>query len=97
VLAAEAGSFADSRERKGEGPMALAIVLISAEPGEDRKVANEVRKLKGVEKVFLVSGLYDVVARIQGASTEEILGLVYDKIRPIPGIKNSHTMFALEA
>lgn len=76
--------------------MALAIVLISAEPGKDRKVANEVKKLKGAEKAFLVSGMYDVVARIQGASAEEILALVYDKIRPIPGVKSSQTMFALE-
>ena len=76
--------------------MALAIVLISAEPGKDRKVANEVKKLKGVEKAFLVSGLYDVVARVKGASAEEILALVYDKIRPIPGVKSSQTMFALE-
>lgn len=76
--------------------MALAIVLISAEPGKDRKVAGEVKKLKGVEKTFLVSGLYDVVARVQGATAEEILALVYDKVRPIPGVKSSHTMFALE-
>ncbi len=76
--------------------MALAIVLISAEPGKDRKVASEVKKLKGVEKAFLVSGLFDVVARVQRASSEEILALVYDKIRPIPGVKSSQTMFALE-
>ena len=76
--------------------MALAIVLISAEPGKDRKVANELKKLKGVEKAFLVSGQYDVVARVQGPSAEEILALVYDKIRPIPGVKSSQTMLALE-
>lgn len=76
--------------------MALAIVLITAEPGKDRKVANEVKKVKGVEKVFLVSGVYDVLARVPGASAEEILALVYDKIRPLPGVKGSHTMFAME-
>ena len=76
--------------------MALAIVLIAAEPGKDRKVAIEVKKLKGVEKAFLVSGLYDVVARVHGGSAEEILAIIYDKIRPIPGVKNSQTMFALE-
>ena len=76
--------------------MAMAIVLISAEPGKDRKVASELKKVKGVEKAFLVSGLYDVVARIQGANTEEILATVYDKIRPIPGVKSSQTMFVLE-
>jgi len=76
--------------------MALAIVLIAAEPGKDRKVASQVKKLEGVDKAFLVSGLYDVVVRIQGKSAEDILALVYDKIRPISGVKNSHTMFALE-
>ena len=76
--------------------MATAIVLISAEPGKDRKVAKEVKKLKGVEKAFLVSGLYDVVVTARAGTAEEILALVYDKVRPIPGVKNSQTMFALE-
>ena len=76
--------------------MSLAIVLISAEPGKDRKVANEVKKLKGVDGTFLVSGQYDVMARIKGKTSEEILALVYDKIRPIPGVESSQTMFALE-
>jgi len=76
--------------------MTLAMVLISTDPGKDRKVANDVKKLKGVEKAFLVSGQYDVVARIKGKTSEEILALVYDKIRPIPGVKGSQTMFALE-
>jgi DNA-binding Lrp family transcriptional regulator len=76
--------------------MTLAMVLISTDPGKDRKVANDVKKLKGVEKTFLVSGQYDVVARIKGKTSEEILALVYDKIRPIPGVKGSQTMFALE-
>jgi len=76
--------------------MTLAMVLISTDPGKDRKVANDVKKLKGVEKTFLVSGQYDVVARIKSKTSEEILALVYDKIRPIPGVKGSQTMFALE-
>ena len=76
--------------------MAMAIVLISAEPGKDRKVANEVKKLKGVERAFLVSGLYDVVASVKARTAEEILALVYDKVRRIPGVKGSQTMFALE-
>jgi len=76
--------------------MAMAIVLISAEPGKDRKVANEVKKLKGVDGTFLVSGLYDVVTSVKARTAEEILALVYDKVRRIPGVKNSQTMFALE-
>lgn len=82
-------------QREGRG-MAMAIVLISAEPGKDRKVANEVKKLKGVDGTFLVSGLYDVVASVKARTAEEILALVYDKVRRIPGVKGSQTMFALE-
>ena len=76
--------------------MATAIVLISTEPGKDRKVANAMKKLKGVETACLVSGLYDVVATVRAGSAEEILALVYDKVRPISGVKSSQTMFALE-
>jgi DNA-binding Lrp family transcriptional regulator len=76
--------------------MAMAIVLMSTDPGKDRKVANEVKKLKGVEQAFLVSGLYDVVATVGARTSEEVLALVYDKIRPIQGVKGSQTMFALE-
>ncbi len=76
--------------------MTTAIVLVTADPGKDRAVARELKKIKGVEGVCLVSGLYDVVATVRGESSEEILGTVYDKIRRLGGIRGSHTMFCLE-
>ncbi|MCI0484281.1 MAG: Lrp/AsnC ligand binding domain-containing protein [candidate division NC10 bacterium] len=76
--------------------MATAIVLVTADPGKDRKVAQELKKIKGIDGVSLVSGLYDVVATVRGGSAEDILGTVYDKIRPLPGVRGSHTMFCLE-
>ncbi len=76
--------------------MATAIVLINAEPGKDRAVAQGLKKIKGVEGVCLVSGLYDVVVTVRGGSAEEILATVYDKIRPLAGVRSSHSMFCLE-
>jgi len=76
--------------------MAMAIVLVTADPGKDRSVAQGLKKVKGVEGVCLVSGQYDVVATVRGATAEEILGTVYDKIRGLPGVRGSHTMFCLE-
>ncbi|HEU5361634.1 MAG TPA: Lrp/AsnC ligand binding domain-containing protein [Candidatus Deferrimicrobiaceae bacterium] len=76
--------------------MTTAVILVNAEPGKDRKVAQGLRKIKGVEGVFLVSGLYDLVAMVRGANSEEILKIVYDKIRPLGGVRSSHTMFCLE-
>ncbi len=76
--------------------MATAIILVTADPGRDRKVAQALKKIKGVSGICLVSGLYDVVATIQGRNPEEILGTVYDKIRGLSGVRGSHTMFCLE-
>ncbi|MFQ5988914.1 MAG: Lrp/AsnC family transcriptional regulator [Candidatus Methylomirabilales bacterium] len=76
--------------------MAMAIVLVTADPGKDRAVARALKKIKGVSGVCLVSGLYDVVATVRGATSEQILATVYDKIRKLAGVRGSHTMFCLE-
>ncbi len=76
--------------------MAMAIVLVNSDPGKDRAVAQALKKIKGVQGVCLVSGLYDVVATVRGSTSEEILATIYDKIRGLAGVRGSHTMFCLE-
>lgn len=77
--------------------MAMAIILINADPGKDRKVAQALKKIKGMSGICLVSGLYDVVATLRGSHAEKVLATVYDKVRGLAGIRSSHTMFCLEA
>lgn len=77
--------------------MAMATILINADPGKDRKVAQALKKIKGMSGICLVSGLYDVVATLRGSHAEEVLATVYDKVRGLAGIRSSHTMFCLEA
>lgn len=76
--------------------MAMAIVLITTEAGKDQMVGSDLKKVKGVEKVWLVSGLYDVVAMIAGQTQEEILAKIYTEIRSAQGVRATHTMFCLE-
>jgi DNA-binding Lrp family transcriptional regulator len=83
------------RGEEGE-EMTTAIVLVTTDPGKDRRVARGLKKIKGVEEVCLVSGLYEVVATVRGKNSEEILKTVYDKIRGQAGVRNSHTMFCLK-
>jgi len=81
---------------KKEGSiMAKAIVLIAADPGMDREVAGQVKKIKGVKNVYLVTGLYDIVAEVQASDDASMIALAYDKLRPIDGIRETHTMFCL--
>lgn len=76
--------------------MAQALILINTEAGLDTKAAKTLKRVKGASDVFLVSGLYDVVATVKGDSAEDVLKIVYGKIRTIEGIEATHTMFCME-
>ncbi len=76
--------------------MAKAIVLISSEPGMDREVAAQIKEIQGVDNVYLATGLYDIVAEVQAADDATMVALAYDRIRPIDGIRETHTMFCLK-
>lgn len=77
--------------------MACAIVLVNTEAGLDTKAAKALKRIKGVSNVCLVSGLYDVVASVKADTPEDILKLVYEKIRTIEGVEATHTMFCMQA
>ena len=76
--------------------MAKGIVLITADPGRDREVANKAKEIQGVENVYLAAGRFDVVVEAQTPDDASMLSLTYDKIRVIDGIKETHTMFCLK-
>ncbi len=76
--------------------MAKGIVLITADPGRDREVANKAKEIQGVENVYLAAGRFDVVVEAQTPDDASMLSLTYDKIRVIDGIRETHTMFCLK-
>ncbi len=75
--------------------MAKALVLVTAAPGKDRAVARRLKRVRGISDVCLVSGLYDVVGTVRARTAEEIINLVYDRVRRIPSVTGSHTMFCV--
>ncbi len=76
--------------------MAQALILVNTEAGLDTQSAQTLKGVKGASDVFLVSGLYDVVATVKGDTAEDILKIVYNQIRTIEGIEATHTMFCME-
>ena len=74
---------------------AKAFVLIETAVGKNREVVTNIRKLKGVTSVDVVTGPYDVIAIIQGETLTEIGDLVTGKIHPIPGISRTVTCLAI--
>ena len=76
--------------------MATAIILVTSDPGRDREVAGNIKKVKGVENVYLAAGRYDVVVEAHAPDDDSMLSLTYDSVRTIDGIRETHTMFCLK-
>ena len=72
-----------------------AYVLIETQVGRTKQVVDTVRKLPGVVSVELVTGPYDAIAIVQGATPNDIGELIVSKMHPIAGISRTVTCLAL--
>jgi hypothetical protein len=72
--------------------MPSAYVMITCDFGSaEEEVVKELHRIRGVEEVVLVNGIYDIVAKICG-STEEDLERTNMQIRDIDSILSTITL-----
>ncbi len=71
--------------------MVKAYVLIQAGVGMASRVGQVVTTIKGVHSADVVTGPYDVVARVEAASIDALGRLVVSKIQAIEGIARTLT------
>ncbi len=76
-------------------PLLKALVLISARTSHPLSTVSEnVKRLQGVEAVYEVSGLYDIVAMIKGSDVSDLNNCI-DEIRKIDGVESTNTLVVL--
>lgn len=68
-----------------------AYVLVQTEVGQAAEVARAIGAIDGVLTSEDVTGPYDVIARVQGPSIDELGTLVVSKIQVTPGITRTLT------
>lgn len=68
-----------------------AYILIQTEVGKAALVAEDVRKIPGVDSADDVTGPYDVIARVEAQSVDELGKLVIAKIQDVEGITRTLT------
>jgi DNA-binding Lrp family transcriptional regulator len=76
--------------------MPTAIILINTEIGTEGEVMDALSKIDGVKEVYEVYGMYDVVAKVEAPTHEELRELVINKIRKIPQVRGTTTMIVIE-
>jgi DNA-binding Lrp family transcriptional regulator len=72
--------------------MPSAVVLINCEIGREQEVIDSVCALGGVEKAYLVYGVYDVVAILTAATMDGLEATLMRSVRSLPGVRNTMTL-----
>ena len=71
--------------------MVQAFILIQTEVGKAASVAQSIGELSGVVSAEDVTGPYDVIARVEANTVDELGKLVIAKIQDVPGITRTLT------
>ncbi len=78
-----------------ERERAMALTLLSTSPNVPTyEVAAMISKIKGVEKVYEITGQYDIAVLISAPSIAEV-NKVIDDIRKTNGVINTNTVIIL--
>ena len=71
--------------------MVQAYILIQTDVGRAATVAQAIARLEGVALAEDVTGPYDVIARVEAQSVDELGKLVIAKIQDVEGITRTLT------
>jgi DNA-binding Lrp family transcriptional regulator len=76
--------------------MATAHILINCELGSEQDVISQVKAINGIKEVRGVFGAYDVLAKIETGTVEELRNIITWKIRKIDKIRSTLTLMGIE-
>jgi Lrp/AsnC family leucine-responsive transcriptional regulator len=78
------------------GPQANAISLLSVNPSfPTSEISGKLRKMKGVDSIYEITGEYDIAVIVSGSNIAEINGTI-DEIRKLTGIDDTNTVVVLK-
>ena len=75
--------------------MATAFVLINAELGAEGEILKGLKDLPEVKEAFMVYGVYDIIARIQTETMQDLKDVLNWKIRRLDNVRSTLTMIVI--
>jgi len=74
---------------------AHAFTLVAVNPSTPTyEVSKNIRKIKGVKKVYEITGQYDILSFVEGPTISEVNNYV-EEIRKTPGVLRTNTIIIL--
>jgi DNA-binding Lrp family transcriptional regulator len=71
-------------------------VLIHAAPGEATTIARGLKNAPGIVRADYVFGSFDVIVEVEARDLHSLGQLVFESIRVMPGVIDTHTCLAVE-
>ncbi len=75
--------------------MATAFVLLNAELGAETEVMKGLKMIDGVKEAHIVYGVYDIIARIEAETMEDLKNIISWKVRRIHRVRSTITMIVI--
>jgi len=74
----------------------IAFVLVNAEIGAEEEVLKSIKKVDGVVEAYTVYGVYDIIAKIEADTMDELKEIVTWRIRRLDKVRSTLTMIVIE-
>lgn len=71
---------------------AIGFVLIDIEPAHEKAVYARLMKIAQIVELYPLFGEYDLIAKVEADSFDEIGAVVVSQIRSIEGVKATKTL-----
>ncbi len=75
--------------------MATDFVLLNAELGAETEVLDGLKLIDEVKETHLIYGVYDIIARIEAETMDELRKVIGWKIRRLTKVRSTITMVCL--
>ena len=73
---------------------AIALVLLTTEPGREQEVVNELSKMSEIEEAMVLFGEYDVYCKVVVDDFSQLSYLVLRNVRTLSGVVETTTLTA---
>ena len=73
---------------------AIALVLLTTEPGREQEVVSELNKMVEIEEAMVLFGEYDVYCKVIVDDFSQLSDLVLKNIRTLSGVVETTTLTA---
>lgn len=73
----------------------MAYVMINSETGYEAEVMEGLKKIPGVQEVYQLYGVYDLIIKIEAESMKELKEIVSLRVRKLENVRSSLTLICV--